>query len=341
MDGDSSSSAKIDKLNHSNYHFWKIRVQHVLTLKDLENFLEEDPPHENESRPEELYQWKKHDKKAQAIIGLTLSDDLLENVREVETTKEMWLAIKNVFERHTLLNKLSARKKFYTATMLKNESVLQFSNRIRQLAATLKSMNVSISESEMAMALLNGLPEEYNALISALDAIDEDETKLKFEFIKSRIMQEEQRISMRTKFAQEKSETTALLTNQQDSNGRNQRRRPYCNFCKRLGHIESKCWTKFPHLNPRNKNNSDTKTAFIANQGDEDPVVCLMAKYTNSSEEINSEKWFVDSGCSNHMTFNKSSFSSYTPAHPSSVELGNSKTLQVVGKGTICCRIVR
>ncbi len=88
--------------------------------------------------------------------------------------------------------------------MLENESVLQFANRIPQLAATLKSMKVSISESEMAMALLNGLPEEYNALISALDAIDEDETKLNFEFIKSRIIQEEQRIKMRTKSAQKR-----------------------------------------------------------------------------------------------------------------------------------------
>ncbi len=59
-------------------------------------------------------------------------------------------------------------------------------------------MNVMISESEMAMALSNGLPEECNSLISAHDAIDEDETKLKFEFIKARIMQEEQHIAMRS-----------------------------------------------------------------------------------------------------------------------------------------------
>ena len=98
--------------------------------------------------------------------------------------------------------------------MNNDESVLQFANRIRQLANTLKSMNVVISESEMAMALLNGLPEEDDALSSALDAIDEDETKLKFEFIKFRIMQEEQRISMRAKSAQEKSEDAALVMNQ-------------------------------------------------------------------------------------------------------------------------------
>ena len=64
--------------------------------------------------------------------------------------------------------------------MSPGELVLQFSNRIRQLSATLKSMNVEISERKTAMALLNGLPEEHSALISSLDAIDEDETKIKF-----------------------------------------------------------------------------------------------------------------------------------------------------------------
>ena len=191
----------------------------------------------------------------------------------------MWAAIKNLFERHNLLNKLYARKKFYTATMGSQEIVLQNSNRIRQLAATLKSMNVEISESEMAMALLNGLPEEYNALISALDAIDEDESKLNFEFVKSRIIQEEQRINMRTKSAQDKAETAALLSKRLGELGRPSRRRPYCNHCKRPGHLESKCWIKFPHLNPQNNKDSGNKPALVVNQSEEDPTICLMTKH--------------------------------------------------------------
>ena len=87
------------------------------------------------------------------------------------------------------------------------------------------------------MALLNGLPEEYNALISALDAIDEEETELKFEFIKSRVIQEEQRIVTRAKSSQEKSETAALLTTRQGNSNRKggcQRRSShYCNPHKR------------------------------------------------------------------------------------------------------------
>ena len=186
-------------------------------------------------------------------------------------------------------------------------------------------MNVEISGSEMAIALLNGLPEEYNALISALDAIDEDETKLKFEFIKSRVIQEEQRIIMHTQSAQAKSETAAVLSihpgNSSRDGGYRRRSSFYCNFCKRTGHNESRCWKKFLHLNPSRNNRQSSNLALIVKQFDEDPVVCLMAKYENSSEPKNSNRRFVDSGCSNHMTFNESMFSSYTAANTSSVEL--------------------
>ncbi len=215
------SSTEIEKLDHSNYHFWKIRVQHVLALKDLEDFLVDDPPLAGDSSTALVETWKKRDKKAQAIIGLTLSDDLLDNVRDVNTTKEMWLTIKNVFERHTLLNKLSARRKLYTATKNESESVLKFSNRIRQLAATLETMNVKILDDEMAMTLLNGLPDEYRALISALDALDSDESSLNWEHVKSRVLQEEQRIVMRVKSAQQKSETAALISTQNARRSRN------------------------------------------------------------------------------------------------------------------------
>ncbi len=46
-------------------------------------------------------------------------------------------------ECHTLLKKLSARRKFYTAIMKSDEKVLQFAHRIQQLASTLKSMRVT------------------------------------------------------------------------------------------------------------------------------------------------------------------------------------------------------
>ena len=66
-----SMSSKIDKLNVNNFHAWKQKIQHLLALKDLSEFIEEDCPEDEESASI----WSKRDKKAQAIIGLTLSDD--------------------------------------------------------------------------------------------------------------------------------------------------------------------------------------------------------------------------------------------------------------------------
>ncbi len=61
--------------------------------------------------------------------------------------------------------------------MLADGRILAYTNRIRQLASTLKSMGVEIDDKEMAMAVLNGLPKRFNNLISALDALgNENET---------------------------------------------------------------------------------------------------------------------------------------------------------------------
>lgn len=331
MDSDTIST-RIDKLDHLNYHAWKIRVQHVLSLKDLDEFLTEDPPATG------LAAWKKKDKKAQALIGLSLSDELLENVREVTTAKEMWLKIRDVFERHTLLNKLSARRKFYTATKQDSETILQFANRIGYLASTLKSMGITVDQCEMAMALLNGLPEEYDPLISALDAVSstEDET-LKFDYIKARVMQEEQRISMRSDQAAIKTETAALLSNQGKVADR-----PRCTNCGKLGHLEDRCWKKHPHLNPHKRK----QNAFFANgaKNDNESVVCLIAKHKEYALKVSEDPavdWIIDSGCSKHMTHDRSLFSSYTPgAAGKFVELGNGNKSRILGEGTIRIKIL-
>ncbi len=52
-----------------------------------------------------------------------------------------------------------------------------------------------IDDKELAMAVLNGLPERFDSLICALDALwgNENDT-FTLEFVKSRLLQEEQRM---------------------------------------------------------------------------------------------------------------------------------------------------
>ncbi len=70
----------------------------------------------------------------------------------------MWEEICNVHQRHTLLNKLAPRRDCYTATTKDGEKMLVYINRVRQMASLLQSINVTIDDKEMAMAVLHGLP---------------------------------------------------------------------------------------------------------------------------------------------------------------------------------------
>lgn len=133
-----------------------------------------------------------------AIIGLSLSDTHLAHVSGMQTARQMWKAILDIFERHTLLNKLSARRTFYTASIKEDESVVSFITRVRYMASTLKSMSVTIDDAEMAMAVLNGLPDLFDNLISALDALRNEHERFTLDFVKSRVLKEEQRMKMRT-----------------------------------------------------------------------------------------------------------------------------------------------
>ena len=76
--------------------------------------------------------------------------------------------------------------------MQESESVLAFANRIRQLTATLKLMKVGINDEERAVAMVDGLPERFDLLISALDALGDEKT-FTFGLLKGRLLQEEQR----------------------------------------------------------------------------------------------------------------------------------------------------
>lgn len=58
----------------------------------------------------------------------------------------------------------------------------------------------------------------------------------------------------------------------------------------------------------------------------------------NASQSLASSVWLVDSGCSNHMTGDRSLFDSLDKAQKSSVRLGNDKEMMVGGVGIVSVR---
>jgi gag-polypeptide of LTR copia-type len=173
------------------------KIELLLAFRDLWEVVFETPPANLAADLEAASAFQKKDAKAKVVIGQTLNDEHLEHVRSVQTASEMWTCLKDVFQKNSLLNKLAIRRRFYTTDMIEDESMLTYINGVRQISDELKSMDVNIDETEVAMAVLNGLPPKYDHLIVALDALVDD-TKLTMELTKSRLLQEEQRKTERS-----------------------------------------------------------------------------------------------------------------------------------------------
>ena len=112
-------------------------------------------------------------------------------------------------------------------------------------------MSVSTDDNEMAAALLKWLPHRFDSLISALDALADSDKSYTFEFVKSRVPQEEQRNQHRVEASRSKAEGTALVTHNSSGTCRdcgNRKRPRQCGHRGREGTTESERWPALPHL---------------------------------------------------------------------------------------------
>jgi len=219
MDGGAAGMGgiKIDTLTEANLHEWRQRIKMILELRDRDHMLDEDGnPTNTEVR--ELALWKRRDTKASAIIGLTLRSEQLEHVSGCKTTVEMWSTLQGVFQRKSLMNKMKARREFYTVEMTVGEGMLGYINRVRNLGENLKAMGGEVTEMYVATSVLNGLKSKYENLLVALDANGEDELSL--EFVNSRLFQEERRQADKSPLIKRIGDMALVVANYRDQGRR-------------------------------------------------------------------------------------------------------------------------
>ena len=66
--------------------------------------------------------------------------------------------------------------------------------------------------------------------------------------------------------------------------------------------------------------------------GTNNPIAFIMCKI---GEEGSPEVWYLDSGCSDHVSHNETLFSFIDKSFKSKIKIGNNRTLPVTGKGSI------
>ena len=97
-------------------------------------------------------------------------------------------------------------------------------------------------------------------------------------------------------------------------------------FEKCIGHVEKDCWHK-----------KREQAFFVKIHEEEREENLFFASKSNASTKRN--EWYVDSGCSNHMTRDEKAFLSINNNITTKVKTGNGALVDAKGKGTILINI--
>jgi len=147
-----------------------------------------------------------------------------------------------------------------------------------------------------------------------------------------------------------------IKQNQQENGGvvahnnNKMRNYPPCKHCNKLGHPPFKCWRRpnakcnkcnqLRHEAVICKNQSEQQDVNQSEQQDVDAQFANEEKdvlfvATGSSNNISSASWLIDSGCTNHMTYNKKNLKELKPSKISKVKIGHGGHISVKGIATI------
>jgi len=123
----------------------------------------------------------------------------------------------------------------------------------------------------------------------------------------------------------------------QPSNHKFDKSKIQCHYCKKYGHYAYECKKRQYDDNKKgkchsNNANSPSSPMFMVHV-EAMPIVSPVE--CNVAQEIPCDIWYLDSGCSNHMTWNLELFSSLDKSVQTKVTLRTNIQVTILGKGSI------
>jgi hypothetical protein len=310
-----------------------------LYLESMDLFGHADGSIENpdEEASEQVRQaFRSASKKAWTYICLAVEPEQQIHVRDTSTAKEAWDALKHQFARVSVSQIVRLRQQYYSCRSKSGDSMLDHINRIKSLHDQLREMGIEYNDKELAMTLLASLPESYNSLITALDAVGED--TLTYQKVKGMLLNDAARISVTKK--DEDAYTMQRPYNKRGFKPKDQGKtenpnqnsfRGTCHSCKKRGHFARDCPQR--KNNPSNSNKGKSSIHCTAEEPCDQDDADEIALFVTGDE--NHSGWIIDSGATQHMTYERDSLSEYVEfKRPCKVNLGDNRVILAYGKGT-------
>lgn len=323
-----------------SFSIWRVQMKAVLTQNGLKKAL--DGRSKMSATMTDL-QWSELDEKALSAIQLCLSNEVLREVVNETSAKELWVKLESRYMSKSLANKLRLKESLYTLRMAEGTSIQTHLNEFNSIIIDLENLEVKIDDEDKAVLLVVSLPPSFKHFKEIM--LYGNRETLSFEDVKSNLLSKEKFDVEGSSKEQGEGLFVRGRPNEKGNtnykrNSRSKSRKPKfsktCRYCKKLGHEISDCF-QLKRKQEKKENNGDTGRPHIKSaeasiaQSDYGDDVSLLA----ASTEKGKAEWILDSGCTYHMCPHRDWFTTYNSIDSGVVLMGNNTPCKVIGIGTI------
>lgn len=227
----SEEKIRIEPLDVNNWPQWSARVKMLLILKGEWAIVSSGVTKETRGNSEA-------DAKALARIGLLVKDHHLPAVLAADSAKELWDSLEGTFKAKTTARRLELRKQMTNLKLELDEDLTKYLARARSIQSDLTLAGQETSDSEVVLAVLSGLPQAYDIVVTVLTAADKE---LTLEGILPSLLPVEQKLKAEFIAPVDYAYGTRGSAGRQNPAGREGSQGKQCHYCGKLGHFRRNC----------------------------------------------------------------------------------------------------
>ena len=300
----------IKQFDGTNFSNWEFRIKLLLEQYEVVDVLNEDEPQDDDKKKD----YKKRDVKARNIIVQSLTDNILETVKDRTTAKEIMNTLKNTYAKTGIATQVKLQRELRNLRYEGECSLMSFLGKFEKLIGDLKGSGGQIDNKEIVTQLLSAMPANYQSVTTAIDILFSSNPEIvTLDFVKNRLLMEESRQCRDNEFIT--SPSPSAFANQRNKPkfnnfGRNHHgyKHKYnnssegtvfkfkCYECGEKGHKRSDCPKKKTVVNEIRKTHvglADKNISFLSEINNIDTL-------NAESDEI-TVKFVVDSGSTHHL----------------------------------------
>ncbi|WVZ17822.1 hypothetical protein V8G54_010804 [Vigna mungo] len=286
-------------LTDKNWSRWSTQMRVLFRGQDVSSVMEEVVSASGKEKEE----FKRKDGRALLIIHQCVDDVHFENIQNAASTRETWNILVGCH-----------------AGRVKKHLLMEDVDKVSEFFSKMKGCGDIVTDLMVIEKIMWSLPLTFDHIVVAL----------KVQHVKN----EEKKTTKKWKGKYDKGKWRKDR-NKDEQNERISARRKRnieCFNCHRYGHYASECYAE-----KEEQKNGQGKEAYIAQvESDSEPIILMTT--TSISSHSQDKLWYLDSGCSIHVTCHRDWLVNFAKTERSMVRFADDSTSKVEGVGDVVIR---